>query len=217
MSFKRILNNISLVNAGNMAYKATKILDNYNNQYRMSNYPNFPVVKVFLGAIGFLGTGFGIYTAFKKPIHKYLSSEGSNVAAGIVNSPEVKKSVKSSVNILIEDSEVTDKLQGLVTVMINQIINEPWFMELLTQKGSKLVEELCDDENVNNKIAKLFIDIFARKDVSDSLNKLISDACQHPTNQEEVAKTIKEVIARNDVQKEMSISLRKIAVGAFFG
>jgi len=214
--------------------KETSNTLNTYDRYRMTSFPKFPVFRAFSGIVCVSGVGFALYTIFKKPIHKYFSSEGSVVAAGIVNSPEVQSSVKSGMNSLMDDKEIADKLKVFFKDNLEQITREKWFSDLLSGTGTQLVRQLSVDKEVNdslaqmfivlfdrddikNGLAQMFIGIFNRPDIVDGLHKLIIGACEDSSNRDKIADTLKEIMLREDMKKEMATMLRSVVVKAVFG
>lgn len=235
MAFKatRRLNSLLSGKSYDIMKQTSETIITYD-KYRMSGYPKFPVFRAFSGIVCVSGMGFFMYTIFKKPLHRYFSSEGSAVAVGIVNSPELQHSVKTGMGNIIDDKELSDKLKVFLKENLEQITKEKWFSELLSGAGSQLVKQLSNDVTVNDSLAQMFIilfdrqdikdglaemfiGIFARQDIIDGLNKLIIDACQDNTNREEISTALKEIMSKKEMQDELGKSLRGVVLKALFG
>jgi hypothetical protein len=235
MAFRatRRLNSLWSGKSHDIVKQTSETITTYD-KYRMSRFPKFPVFRAFSGIVCVSGVGFVLYTLFKKPLHKYFSSEGSAVAVGIVNSPEVRHSVKTGVGNIIDDKELSDKLKTFIKDNLEQITKEKWFTELLSGTGTQLVKELTNDvavkdslaemfiilfdrQDIKDGLAEMFIGIFTRQDIIDGLNKLIIDACKDPTNKEEISTTLKEIMTKKEMQDELGKLLRGVVLKALFG
>lgn len=231
--FTRRLNSLWPGNSRDIIKHTSETITTYD-KYRMNKFPKFPVFRAFSGIVCVSGVGFVMYTLFKKPLHKYFSSEGSAVAVGIVNSPEVQNSVKTGMGNIIDDKEVSDKLKVFLKDNLEQITKEKWFSELLSETGSQLVKRLSNDVAVNDSLAQMFIILFDRKDIKDGLaemfigiferqdiidglNKLIIDACKDPINRDEIATALKEIMSKKETKDELGKLFRGVVLKALFG
>ena len=77
------------------------------DKYRMNNYPYIPLFKIGIVLVGTTFISFGTYWFFRPQIHKYISSEGAQIAGHIVTSQELKISLKT----ILEDKELLDYTQ----------------------------------------------------------------------------------------------------------
>jgi hypothetical protein len=209
MAYRRIFNIVYPKKITDITSEATKLINNYDQQYMMKNYPKVPIFKMFLGGVTMLISSVGIYNIFKIPIHKYISSEGAQIAEGIVNSEKVQNIVKLNVSYLIENKQLNDELTKMVIELICR--------DDIKDNLSHMFIELFDRNDIKDNLAKMCIDVIQKQEIIDAVNKLIIDACNDPINQDEIAKSIKEIISREDVRKDVSIMVRKVIKGSIFG
>jgi hypothetical protein len=149
------------------------------DKYRINNYPNIPIFQISLGCGLFSLFSGGFYLIFSNQINSYLSGHGSQIAGNIVNSDDVK----TSVNNLIEDPELT---------------------KILNKMAIDILNKLCDDVAVNTSIANLLINVFNRKDVQDELTKCIIKIIRQPIIYQEINNIIKETTENETNVKQIN-------------
>lgn len=200
---KPLLNNKFVVKRFNSNFK--DYIENKFNQYdkhRLTNYPNIPLFKIALGCgIFTLGT-FGAYLIFKERIHLYLSHQGSEIAGNIVKSNDVQ----TSLNDLIKNPETTQIVNQLSENVINQLCQN----EDVKNKLAQLVIDVLDRPDVKEKITNCTIEIINQPIIINELNKTIKNITEDENNIKQVSKLMSDVIKSDETNKSIKTSLYKL-------
>jgi hypothetical protein len=214
-------------------FSPQRIFHEYDKQYRIKKYPNFPVLKIMLGTAVVGTTGIFAYTVFRKPIRKMLTSEGSHVTAEVIKSDQVKESIRNGVTNLIDNEELTVKLKENIKIRLVEIANEKWFSDIIKELGLSLARELCNNDSLREELSEMFISLFKRddikselaemfkevvrrQDIKNEMNVLIKQICTDKQNKDEVAIAVKEILARDDIKKELGKTARSSVYNAIF-
>lgn len=201
-------------NFKSMSYnKYSHIVKRFNKNYikqkfneydkqRLTNYPNIPLFKIALGCgIFSLGT-FGFYLIFKKQINLYLSNQGSEISSNIIKS----NNVQMSVNDLIKHPETAQMVNELSENVINQLCQS----EDIKDKLAKLILNILNRTDVKNEITNCIIEIINQPIVMDELNKTIKNITDDKNNIEQITKLITNTIESDSVSKSIKNCFYKL-------
>lgn len=202
-NIKQIFNNKCIIKRHNSNFKdyVERKFNEYD-KHRFVNYPNIPIFKIALGCGIFTLSSFGCYLVFKEPIHSYLSSQGSEIASNIVKSNDVQTS-------------------------FNDLITHPETTHIVSELSENVINKLCQNAEVQNKLAQLIIDVLERPDVKEKitdyvieiinqpmvineLNKTVKTITEDETNVKQVTKLLTNVIESDDTNKSIKTGFYKL-------
>jgi hypothetical protein len=185
--------------------KASDYLNSYENKYKWNKYPNIPVVKYAFGTLGISVVSIGAtYLLLKKPIHKYITKEGSTVANGIVMSDDVQNSVKEKVTIILKQLCVDKNVQNDLADMFKVLFQRQDIKDDLAD----MFKILFQRQDIKDGLADMLADVFDEEIVRDKIDEVVKDACKNKENQEQVAQLLIEVIRKETIKKEFGKAIR---------
>ncbi len=214
-------------------FSPRQIFYEYDKQYRIKKYPNFPILKIVLGTAVVGATGAGTYIVFRNPIRKLLTSEGSHVTAEVIKSEQVKESIRNGVTTLIDNEELSMKVKEYLKLHLVEMANEKWLDAIIKELGLSLARELCNNvslrdelsqmfislfnrEDIKTELAEMFKDIMRRQDIKNEINILVKEVCTDEQNKGNVANSLNEILSRDDVKKELGKTARSSVYNAIF-
>jgi len=77
--------------------------------------------------------------------------------------------------------------------------------------------ELFKSEKIQTNLANMFVVIFSRADVLQSINKLLSDSCNSKENKDEIKNVLKSILESDDFRKSATDALKHISWKTIFG
>lgn len=202
-NIKQTFNNKYIIKRHNNNFKdyVERKFNEYD-KHRFVNYPNIPIFKIALGCGIFTLSSFGCYLVFKEQIHSYLSLHGSEIASNIVKSNDVQTS-------------------------FNDLIIHPETAHMVNELSENVINKLCQNVEVQNKLAQLIIDVLDRPDVKEKithcaieilnqpivineLNKTVKTITEDEANIKQVTKLLTNVIQSDDTNKSIKTSFYKL-------
>lgn len=175
---------------------------NEYDKHRLVNYPNIPLFKIALGCgIFSLGT-IGFYFIFKEQIHMYLSHQGSEIAGNIVSSNDVQ----TSLNDLIKHPETTQIVNDLSKNVINQLCQNDDIKDKLAQ----LIMDILNRPDVKDKITNSVVEIINQPIVINELNVAIKNITDDKNNIKQVTKLMTDIIESDGVNKSIKNAFYKL-------
>lgn len=217
------------------------------DKYRMSEYPNIPIFKISVGIAGVMVCLTSVYMFFKPQIHKYISSEGSQIAGNIVNSQEIKDSLKamlSDPDLMRDSTELVKKIAisasndselisagtELIKTFAISICNDPvlkqQIVQLLVQLiGDSATQDVLVDTAINfinrqeiqDQLSALIIAILNRKDVTIKINSLVDETCSHEPNREQLKNMMNAILTSQETKDALYELTSSLVVASIFG
>jgi len=145
-------------------------------------------------ATSIVGIGVGAYFLFRKHIHAYLTKEGTTVAQNIVQSDEIKQSVKT----IIENKELNHSLSQTIKHHLEEITKDEqmniMITELLKQQLNTIISDTVLQKIINDALIEHFENIINNKNLMELVNNMLKQHLQKILDDEEISESFTTII-----------------------